>query len=47
MQTGQVDLEKAPREDIPGGTVDKNPPLNARDMGLTPGPGRFHMLRSN
>lgn len=30
VQTGQVNLEKAPGEDILGGTVDKNPPLNAR-----------------
>lgn len=42
MQTGQVNLEKAPGEDIPGGTVDKNPPLNARVMGLTPGQEDSH-----
>ena len=46
METGQVNVEKAPGEDIPVGTVDKNPP-NAKDMGLTPGPRRFHMLRSS
>ena len=28
---------------FPGGTVDRNPPANAGDMGLIPGPGRFHM----
>ncbi|CAI9181019.1 unnamed protein product [Rangifer tarandus platyrhynchus] len=33
--------------DLPGGTMDKNPPANAGDMGLIPGPGRFHRLRSN
>ena len=33
--------------DFPGGTVDKNPPANAGDMGLVPGLGRFHMLWSN
>ena len=33
--------------DFPGGTVVKNPPGNAGDMGLSPGPGRSHMLRSN
>ena len=33
--------------DFPVGTVDKNPPGNAGDMGLTPGPGRFHMPQSN
>ena len=35
------------RQDFPGGTVDKNPPANAGDEGLSPGPGRFHMPRSN
>ena len=33
--------------DFPGGTVVKNPPANAGDMGSSPGPGRSHMLRSN
>ena len=32
---------------FPDGTVVKNLPANARDMGLSPGPGRSHMLRSN
>ena len=32
--------------DFPGGTVVKNPPANAGDMGLSPGPGRSHMPRS-
>ena len=31
---------------FPGGAVVKNPPTNARDMGLSPGPGRSHMLWS-
>ena len=31
--------------DFPGGPVVKNPPANARDMNLIPGPGRSHMLR--
>ena len=30
-----------------GGSVIKNPPANAEDTGLIPGPGRFHMLPSN
>ena len=34
-------------EDFPGGTVVKNPPANAGDTGSIPGPGRFHMPRSN
>ena len=32
---------------FPGGTVDKNPPASAGDMGWTPGPGRSHMPWSN
>ena len=32
---------------FPGGAVVKNPPASAGDMGSSPGPGRFHMLRSN
>ena len=33
--------------DFPGGAVGKNLPANAGDMGSVPGPGRFHMSRSN
>ena len=33
--------------DFPGGAVVKNPPANAGDIGSSPGPGRYHMLRSN
>ena len=32
---------------FPGGAVVKNLPANAGDMGLSPGPGRSHMSRSN
>ena len=32
---------------FPDGTVIKNPPANAGDTGLIPGPGRSHMLQSN
>ena len=35
------------KRDFLGGTVVKNPPANAGDMGLSPGPGRSHMLQSN
>ena len=35
------------RSEFPGGTVDKNLPVNAGDMGSIPGPGRFHMPGSN
>ena len=34
-------------EGFPGGTVVKNPPANAGDTGLSPGPGRSHMPWSN
>ena len=33
--------------DLPGGRVDRNPPVNAGDTGSIPGLGRFHMPRSN
>ena len=32
---------------FPGGTVVGNPPANAGDMGLSPGPGGSHMPRGN
>ena len=32
---------------FPGGSVVKNPPANAGDMGSIPDLGRSHMLRSN
>ena len=32
---------------FPGGAVVENPPANAGDTGLSPGPGRSHMPRSN
>ena len=40
-------LLKAGNMDFPGGTVDKNPPANAGDMGSIPGPGRFQMPQNN
>ena len=33
--------------DFSGGTVVKNPPANAGDTGLIPGPGKSHMLQIN
>ena len=33
--------------DFPGGAVVKNPPANAGDTGLSPGPGRSHVPRGN
>ena len=32
---------------FPGGSVVKNLPANAGDMGSSPGPGKSHMSRSN
>ena len=34
-------------QDFPGGAVVKNPPANAGNMGLSTGPGKSHMPRSN
>ena len=39
--------EERTETDFPSGTVDKNPPASAGDMGSIPGPGRFHTLWSN
>ena len=33
--------------DFPGGTVVKNPPANAGDLGSSPFPGRSHLPQSN
>ena len=35
------------RRDFPGGAGVKNPPANAGDTGLSPGPGGSHMPWSN
>ena len=40
-------LNKTLYWDFPGGAVVKNPPDNAGDTGLSPGPGRSHMPQSN
>ena len=40
-------IKKSTNRDIPGGTVVKNLPANAGDMGSSPGPGRSHMPQSN
>ena len=33
--------------DLPGGTVDKNPPVSAGDTGSIPGLGKFYMPWNN
>ena len=42
-----VSLFKTHLQGFPGGSVVKNPPANAGNMGSIPGPGRFHMLWDN
>ena len=42
-----VPLKKTLYPGFPGGAVVKNPPANAGDMGLSPGPARSHMPRSS
>ena len=48
---GQLPLSKVlienSIEDFPGAAVVKNPPANAGNTGSIPGPGRYHMPRSN
>ena len=43
----RITLWKALAWGFPGGAVVKNPPANAGDKGLSPGPGRSHMPWSN
>ena len=43
----EISLLKSVSLGFSGGAVVKNPPANARDTGLSPGPGRSHMLWSN
>ena len=38
---------KTEGRDFPGGTGVKNLPASAGDTGSSPGPGRYHMPRSN
>ena len=45
MQTIKLINSNSYLQDFPGGPVVKNPPANARNVGLIPGLGRFHMPR--
>ena len=55
LELGNDFLDKTPKaqamkekfEGFPGGAVTENPPANAGGTGLSPGPGRSHMLWSN
>ena len=40
-------LKEKSMGDFPGGTVVENPPASAGYAGLSPGPGRSHVLRSS
>ena len=40
-------MSEAWLRNFPGGSVVKNPPANAGDTDLIPGPGRSHMGQSN
>ena len=40
-------MKRRSRRDFPGGTVDKNPPASAGDMGSIPDLGRVHMPQSS
>ena len=43
MWSEHLSMSKNIDRDLPGGTVVKNPPANAGDMGSSPGPRRSHM----
>ena len=45
--SAQATPSKIKAGDFPGDAVVKNPPANAGDTGLSPGPGRSHMPQSN
>ena len=47
FQTALTNCSKEVGEDFSGGSVVKNPPANAGNTGLSPGPGRSHMPWSN
>ena len=46
ISTKTIQLKNVQR-DFPGGTVVKNPPASAGDVGSSPVPGRSHMPGSN
>ena len=47
MLLGVNDVDRTLLGDFPGGAEVKNPPANAGDTGLSPGPGRSHLPQSN
>ena len=47
VSKGEEKVKEKKSLDFPGGTVDKNPPDNAGDLGLVPGARRSHLLWNN
>ena len=47
MLRGNITAVSSVGSGFPGGSVVKNPPANAGDMGLIPDLGRSHVPRSN
>ena len=47
LGNGILHLKINTLQGFPGGAVVKNLPANVGDTGLSPGPGRSHMPRSN
>ena len=47
IKFSEENMSKAKRLSFPGGSVIRNQPANAGDMGLLPDPGRSHLLRSS
>ena len=44
-KNSQMQREEKYNEGLPGGSLVKNQLTNTGDLGLIPGPGRFHMQR--
>ena len=44
---GEGEASRVTAQGFPGGSVGKNPPANAGDMGLIPDPEKCHLLQSH
>ena len=47
VETKQHASKNSMARDFPVGSMVKNPPANAGNTGLSPGPGRSHVSQSN
>ena len=47
LEAGKMVINSVDPEGVPGGSVVKNPPANAGDMGFIRGLGQSHMQQSN